>query len=252
MTTPAVQARAVCLSHRGPRGTVSAVRDASLEIAPGETVALAGRSGSGKTSLLMALGLLTTPDSGTIHIAGQDTSALNDTAASALRRDRIGFVFQSFNLLPQFTALENVTVAHRGGMRAGAEDARRLLEGVGLGHRLRHRPHELSAGEQQRVAIARALVNGPGLLLADEPTGNLDAGTESEVLDVLARQATEQGCAVLLVTHSSDVAARADRTLRMADGVLRPGNHEAPQEPQDDPHDPSQDDPAPASQETHP
>ncbi|TXS56059.1 ABC transporter ATP-binding protein [Streptomyces sp. t39] len=214
-----LRAHRLCLTHHGPNGPVAAVRDVSLGVAAGETVALVGRSGSGKTSLLMALGLLATPDAGTVLVEGRDTAGLGDAELSALRRDRIGFVFQAFNLLPQFTAEENVAMAHRSGLRGGAERAARLLGDVGLGHRLRHRPHQLSAGEQQRVAIARALVNEPAVVLADEPTGNLDAETESDVLDVLTRGAAGSGCAVLLVTHSGDVAARAGRVLRMADGV---------------------------------
>ncbi|MEU1276853.1 ABC transporter ATP-binding protein [Streptomyces sp. NPDC005805] len=210
------------VTHRGPAGPVVAVRDVGLGVRRGETVALVGRSGSGKTSLLMALGLLATPDTGTVHVDGQDTAGLSDAARSALRRDRIGFVFQSFHLLAHLTAAENVALAHRSGPRAGLGPARRLLGDVGLAHRLRHRPGELSAGEQQRVALARALVNEPGVLLADEPTGNLDAATEAEVLDLLARGAADRGCAVLLVTHSREVADRADRVLHLTDGTLRP------------------------------
>lgn len=217
-----LRAIGVSLAHRGPEGPVEAVRDVTLDIAPGETVALVGRSGSGKTSLLMALGLLATPDAGTVLVEGQDTAGLSDARLSALRRDRLGFVFQAFNLLPQFTAEENVALAHAAGLRGGREESRSVLCDVGLGHRLRHRPNELSAGEQQRVAVARALVNSPAVLLADEPTGNLDARTESEALDVLARRAAAHACAVLLVTHSADVASRADRVLFLADGVVGP------------------------------
>ncbi|MGW0232609.1 ABC transporter ATP-binding protein [Streptomyces sp. NPDC002996] len=222
--TPVLQAQRLSLSHRGPHGVVTAVRDVTLEVGRGETVALVGRSGSGKTSLLMALGLLATPDEGVVLVDGHDTSGMTDPVLSALRRDRVGFVFQAFNLLPQFTAEENVAMAHRDGLRGGAATAQSLLGDVGLGHRLRHRPNELSAGEQQRVAIARALVNSPALLLADEPTGNLDARTETEVLDILTGRAAANGTAVLLVTHSRDVAARADRVLHLADGVLGQGD----------------------------
>lgn len=213
-----LRAHRLSLSHHGPDGPVAAVRDVSFEVAAGETVALVGRSGSGKTSLLMALGLLATPDEGTVVVDGRDTAGLGDAELSALRRDRVGFVFQAFNLLPQFTARENVAMAHRAGLRGGAERAALLLREVGLGHRLRHRPQQLSAGEQQRVAVARALVNAPAVVLADEPTGNLDAETESDVLDVLTRGAAHSGCAVLLVTHSAGVASRAGRVLRMVDG----------------------------------
>lgn len=217
--TAVLGADRLCISHRGPDETVAAVRDVSLEIAAGETVALVGRSGSGKTSLLMALGLLATPDQGTVRVEGRDTAGMRDAELSALRRHRIGFVFQAFNLLPQLTAEENVAMAHRSGLRGGTERAVRLLEQVGLGHRLRHRPHQLSAGEQQRIAIARALVNEPAVVLADEPTGNLDAETESGVLDVLTRGAAGGGSAVLLVTHSGEVASRADRVLRIEGGT---------------------------------
>ncbi|MFC5902524.1 ABC transporter ATP-binding protein [Streptomyces zhihengii] len=222
-------AHRLSLSHQGPDGPVAAVRDVSFEVAAGEIVALVGRSGSGKTSLLMALGLLATPGAGTVLVEGRDTAGLADAELSALRRDRIGFVFQAFNLLPQFTAQENVAMAHRSGLRGGAERAARLLGEVGLGHRLRHRPQQLSAGEQQRVAVARALVNAPAVVLADEPTGNLDAETESDVLDVLTTGAAGSGCAVLLVTHSAGVASRAGRVLRMADGLCAEDpEHDAP------------------------
>ncbi|MEU9773538.1 ABC transporter ATP-binding protein [Streptomyces sp. NPDC047968] len=220
---PVLAARGLTVVHRGPDGPVTAVRGAVLDLVPGRTVALTGRSGSGKTSLLTALGLLAVPTAGTVLVDGRDTAGLSDAALSALRRDRLGFVFQSFHLLPQFTATENVALAHPGGLRRGAGPARLLLNGVGLGHRLGHRPRELSAGEQQRVALARALVNRPAVLLADEPTGNLDAESASAVLDLLTRSAAQDGCAVLLVTHSAEVAARADRVLEMADGVLGGG-----------------------------
>ncbi|MGW1136202.1 ABC transporter ATP-binding protein [Streptomyces zhihengii] len=194
----------------------------SLSIEAGETVALVGRSGSGKTSLLMALGLLATPDDGAVLVDGLDTTGLNDAELSVLRCEHIGFVFQSFNLLPQFTAEENVAMAHRGGLGRGLGRAAELLGEVGLANRRRHRPHQLSAGEQQRVAIARALVNTPSVVLADEPTGNLDAETEATVLDLLTRGTAESGTALLLVTHSADTAARAGRFLHMASGECHP------------------------------
>jgi ABC-type lipoprotein export system ATPase subunit len=150
---------------------------------------------------------------------------LNDGRRAALRRSQLGFVFQSFNLLPQHTALRNVAIPHLGSAREGVAKARRLLQRVGLADRAGHRPGELSAGEQQRVALARALINDPPVLLADEPTGNLDADSEAGILG-LFREVADEGRAVLLVTHSSAVASSADTTLRMADGVLVTGDAE--------------------------
>ena len=205
----------------------------SLEVSPGEHVAILGRSGSGKSTLLNLLGGLDRPDRGhdaVVRIAGRDLLAMREGARARERARSIGFVFQSFHLLPELTILENVrlpALALPGGRKPEKiERARRLLEAAGLGDRLGHRPAELSGGEQQRAAVARALMNAPALLLADEPTGNLDSLTGMQVLDLvfdLSGSFFETPPALLMVTHSDAIAARCDRTLRLADGRLAPG-----------------------------
>ena len=205
----------------------------SLEVAPGEHVAILGRSGSGKSTLLNLLGGLDRPDRGhdaVVRIAGRDLLDMREGARARERARSIGFVFQSFHLLPELTILENVrlpALALPGGRKPEKiERARRLLEAAGLGDRLGHRPAELSGGEQQRAAVARALMNAPALLLADEPTGNLDSLTGMQVLDLvfdLSGSFFETPPALLMVTHSDAIAARCDRTLRLADGRLTPG-----------------------------
>ncbi|HEX5657094.1 MAG TPA: ABC transporter ATP-binding protein [Polyangiales bacterium] len=199
--------------------------DVSFEVAPGEYVAIMGASGSGKSTLLNVLGLLDGYDSGSYLLAGSDTRGLRDGAASQLRNRQIGFVFQSFHLLSQKRAWENVALplAYAGVSRA--ERKRRalgLLERLGLGARVDHLPNQLSGGQRQRVAIARALANDPPLLLADEPTGNLDTETSAEVLGLL-REIHEQGRTVVLVTHDPEIARAADRTVHVRDGRV----HEA-------------------------
>lgn len=176
-----------------------------------------GRSGSGKTSLLLIAGLLARPDSGSVVVAGADVSSIGETHAADLRARSIGFVFQSFNLLPHLSAAENVELACVGTTAEARASARAGLERVGLSDRVDHTPGQLSGGEQQRVALARALVNGPTLLLADEPTGNLDVDSERLVLDQL-RAAARGGCGVLVVSHSDAVAAAADRVLSIFGG----------------------------------
>ncbi|MDF3301024.1 ABC transporter ATP-binding protein [Streptomyces tropicalis] len=210
-------AHAVSTSYtlRGRR--VDVLTDVDLAVAPDCVTALVGHSGSGKSTLLHVLGLLTAPDSGRVELEGRDTTGLSDDALADLRRRRIGFVFQSFNLLPQHTALTNVALAYAGRRRAGEARARALLERVGLGDRCEHRPGELSGGEQQRVALARALVNEPPLLLADEPTGNLDAGSEAVLLE-LFRELADEGHGVLVVTHDQAVADAADVVHRLDGG----------------------------------
>jgi len=205
----------------------------SLEVAPGEHVAILGRSGSGKSTLLNLLGGLDRPDRGhdaVVRIAGRDLLGMREGARARERARSIGFVFQSFHLLPELTILENVrlpALALPGGRKPEKlARARRLLEAAGLGDRLGHRPAELSGGEQQRAAVARALMNAPALLLADEPTGNLDSLTGMQVLDLifdLSGSFFETPPALLMVTHSDAIAARCDRTLRLADGRLAPG-----------------------------
>jgi ABC-type lipoprotein export system ATPase subunit len=204
---------------RGER--VDVLRGARLSAPAGRVTALVGRSGSGKTTLLQIAGLLAVPDRGSVLVDGEDVGALSDNKRADVRRSSVGFVFQSFNLLPQHTAERNVALAYLGNGRDGADRARQLLERVGLAGRAGHRPGELSAGEQQRVAVARALVNDPSVVLADEPTGNLDETSEASVL-ALFRQIADEGRAVLLVTHSEAVCRSADVVLRMSDGITVP------------------------------
>jgi putative ABC transport system ATP-binding protein len=204
-------------------GTVEAVRDVSLCIAPGEAVAVMGRSGSGKSTLLNLLAGLERPTSGRIAYRGRDLSALDEDALALWRRDNIGLVFQSFHLIPTLSALENVAFPLYPAKMTTAERRRRAAERlaqVGLAERATHRPSRLSGGEQQRVAIARALVNNPGLILADEPTGNLDSATGDEILALFQRLRVETGAALLIITHDEKVAALADRVVRMQDGRL--------------------------------
>lgn len=202
---------------------VTAVADVDLAVSAGEMVALTGPSGSGKSTLLGLLGLLDVPTGGTIRVAGSDASRLSDAARTRLRGARIGFVFQQFNLIPYLTALDNVAAAllYRGlSRRERRERAVAALERIGLGHRLAHRPPELSGGEQQRVAIARAVVTGPAAILADEPSGNLDSESTKAVLDLLQR-AVAEGMALVVASHDPDVAARASRRIGMHDGRVR-------------------------------
>ena len=204
-------------------GTVEAVRDVSLYIAPGESVAVMGRSGSGKSTLLNLLTGLERPTSGKILYRGRDLSGLDEDALALWRRDNVGLVFQSFHLIPTLSALENVAFPLYPAKMTPAERRRRAAERlaqVGLAERATHRPSRLSGGEQQRVAIARALVNNPGLILADEPTGNLDSATGDEILALFQRLRGETGAALLIITHDEKVAARADRIVRMQDGRL--------------------------------
>jgi lipoprotein-releasing system ATP-binding protein len=198
----------------------------SLTLMPGEIVALVGPSGSGKSSLLHIAGLLEAPDSGRIVIAGQDGGALDDAGRTAVRRQDVGFVYQAHNLLAEFTALENVVLPQMiaGMAKKGAEEeAARLLSSFGLGERLNHRPSELSGGEQQRVAIARSLANTPRLLLADEPTGNLDPKTSKAVFGELVDVTRGEGAAALIATHNLDLAAKMDRIVLLHDGALLEG-----------------------------
>jgi len=204
-------------------GAVQAVRDVSLCIAPGESVAVMGRSGSGKSTLVNLLAGLERPTSGRILYSGRDITGLDEDALALWRRDNVGLVFQSFHLIPTLSALENVAFPLYPARIATAERRRRAAERlaqVGLADRAAHRPSRLSGGEQQRVAIARALVNNPGLILADEPTGNLDIATGEEVLALVQRLRGETGAALLVITHDEKVAARADRIVQMRDGRL--------------------------------
>jgi putative ABC transport system ATP-binding protein len=206
--------------QRGDGTPVAALRGVSFAVASGEFVSVRGASGSGKSSLLNILGCLDTPTTGTYRLAGEDVSALSDTQRSRVRCHRIGFVFQSFNLLPRTTALENVEIpmVYSGG-RVDRAKALALLDRVGLAARSRHFATELSGGEQQRVAIARALMNDPPLLLADEPTGNLDSASGAAIMALLTAL-HEEGRTIMLVTHDDQVAAYAGRELLLRDGAL--------------------------------
>lgn len=203
------------------------LRDASLVVEEGEAVAIAGRSGSGKTTLLAVLGLLTSHDGGRLRVKDDDVDGLNDRKRSRLRNEQIGFVFQSYSLIPHLTAAENVALPLFQGTSLGRAEARRrvsrAMELVGITHRSQSRPRQLSGGEQQRTAIARALVRSPIAVLADEPTGALDTATAEHVLDALVEAARHDGTALVLVTHDPVVAGRADRTLVLEDGVLHAG-----------------------------
>jgi putative ABC transport system ATP-binding protein len=202
--------------------SVDALRGVSLTVAAGDYVAIVGTSGSGKSTLMHLLGALDRPTSGTLLIGGRDVSRLGTAEMALLRNETIGFVFQSFHLLARTTARDNVALplVYRGvGRRERRERAAAMLERVGLGHRIDHRPNQMSGGEQQRVAIARALITDPSVLLADEPTGNLDSATGETVLTLL-ESLNAEGVAVVLVTHDRDVAARAARRIEMRDGVI--------------------------------
>jgi lipoprotein-releasing system ATP-binding protein len=213
----------VARAYAQGEGTLDVFHNLELTLRPGEVVALVGPSGAGKSSLLHMAGLLEAPTAGEIYIAGSAASKLDERTRTRIRRDMIGFVYQAHHLLPEFTALENVILPQRiaGKPRAEAEaNARRLLEQLGLGERMTHRPSQLSGGEQQRVAIARALANNPRILLADEPTGNLDPRTSGGVFDALVSLVRSEGLAALIATHNADLASKMDRALVMQDGRL--------------------------------
>lgn len=201
---------------------VTALQDATLQIAPGEFVAIMGPSGSGKSTLMNILGLLDRPTNGAFLFDGEDIGGKNDNYLARLRREKIGFIFQSFNLFPRSNALKNVAMPLLyAGVPAGTryQRARVMLEQMGLSDRMSHRPWELSGGEQQRVAIARALVNNPVLILADEPTGNLDSKTGESVLALL-RELNESGVTIVMVTHDERVASYTKRIIRLLDGRI--------------------------------
>ncbi|HUJ04175.1 MAG TPA: ABC transporter ATP-binding protein [Rhizomicrobium sp.] len=203
--------------------TLDVFHELGLMLRPGEVVALVGPSGAGKSSLLHIAGLLEAPSAGEIFIAGAAASKLGDQERTRIRRDMIGFVYQAHHLLPEFTALENVILPQRiAGKRykAAKANAERLLKELGLGERFSHRPSQLSGGEQQRVAVARALANSPRILLADEPTGNLDPRTAHGVFDALVKLVRAEGLAALIATHNLELAAKMDRALVLHEGRL--------------------------------
>ena len=202
---------------------IEVLRGVDLDVRQGEIVALLGPSGSGKSTLLQAVGLLEGGFEGSIRIADEEVAELSDTNRTRVRRDTLGFVYQFHHLLPDFTALENVVIPQlvQGATRAQADErARSLLSALGLAERLTHRPSKLSGGEQQRVAVARALANRPALVLADEPTGNLDEGTADVVFAEFLRLVRDEGSAALVATHNERIAGKMDRVLRLHEGVL--------------------------------
>lgn len=223
MNEPVLQTRGLKRSFTQGGVTIDVLRGIDLQVAPGEIVALLGPSGSGKSTLLQAVGLLEGGFSGSIRIIGQEASQLDDDSRTALRRDALGFVYQFHHLLPDFDAVENVIlpqVIHGTDPAAARERAEQLLAKLGLGQRLDHRPSKLSGGEQQRVAVARALANRPPLVLADEPTGNLDEHTSDRVLGEFLTLVRGEGSAALVATHNERLAAKMDRVVRLHDGVL--------------------------------
>ena len=207
--------------YRSASGAVQAVDGVSLDVAAGEMIALVGRSGCGKSTLLNLAGAMDFPTSGKVEVDGESTTGLDDTALTRLRRQKVGFVFQSFQLLPNLTAAENVELplllSGRAGARQLALERLARVELEGLGDRY---PHQLSGGQMQRVAIARALVHGPRLLLADEPIGNLDSTTGATILALLRRIVTEEGASIVMATHSAESTAVVDRVVEMRDGRI--------------------------------
>ena len=209
--------------NRGKPSEVLVLRGATLTVAKGEVVALVAPSGAGKSTLLHIAGLLDVPDAGTVRLDGREMGGLSDRARTEARRDEVGFIYQFHHLLPEFTALENVVIPQlaNGVPKARAEArARDLLGKVGVGQRADHRPAALSGGEQQRVAFCRALANAPKLLLADEPTGNLDPATSDQVFGVLMDLVRSTGLSALIATHNLELAARMDRIVRLSGGVV--------------------------------
>ena len=224
MSEPIVSLRGLTRNFEQGGEVIEVLRGVNLDVMPGEIVALLGPSGSGKSTLLQAVGLLEGGFSGSIHMAGVDASNVTSAERTTLRRDHLGFIYQFHHLLPDFTALENVVIPQLlvGRDRSHAEvRAADLLGSLGLGHRLTHRPSQLSGGEQQRVAVARALVNSPKLVLADEPTGNLDEKTSEKVFEQFIALVRDHGSASLVATHNERLAARMDRVVRLHDGILQ-------------------------------
>jgi putative ABC transport system ATP-binding protein len=217
-----LEIRELVKSFPQPDGSELRILDVSeFEVGPGEQVVVVGRSGCGKTTLLHVIAGISRPTSGRVKIDGWDLAIMEEAEVDRFRAERIGYVFQTFNLLPSFTALENVLLGMTfGSVRPEKDRARHLLERVGLEHRLTHKPTKLSVGEQQRVAVARAVMQGPRLLLADEPTGNLDPGTGDGVQQLLLELNREHGMALVVATHNERLAAAMERTLRLADGRL--------------------------------
>ena len=217
-----IEARELAKVYRMGEVQVHALSGLSMVVRRGEVVSIMGPSGSGKSTLMNIIGCLDRPTSGDYILDGENVSNLKDDQLASIRNRKVGFVFQSFNLLPRATALTNVELPMRySGMRSGRKErARAALQSVGLEDRITHRPSELSGGQQQRVAIARALVNDPAILLADEPTGNLDSKSGAEIMHLLLTLNQERGTTLLIVTHDSEVAAQSQRIIRIRDGMV--------------------------------
>ena len=223
MTDILVSARAASKTYAMGKRSLTVLRDMNFSVARGEFVALRGASGAGKSTLLHLLGGLDAPDTGEIWFAGKNLTTLSANELAALRNAKIGFVFQAYHLLPELDALENVCLPARIARVPASEAAARgrdLLARVGLKERMEHRPRELSGGERQRVAIARALINQPELILADEPTGNLDSHTGGEIIDLLCSLVAERQTTLVIATHDATVAARAPKVVELVDGVI--------------------------------
>jgi len=223
MSEPLIAARGLTKCYAMGNRTLEVLRGVNLDIARGEFLALRGMSGAGKSTLLHLIGGLDTPNSGEIKFAGRETAAFSESELTHFRNQRVGFVFQAYHLLPELTALENVCLPARIARSPAAQTAARgrdLLAQVGLAERIEHKPFELSGGEQQRVAIARSLINQPELLLADEPTGNLDSHTGGEILDLLKRLRAAKSTTLVIATHDANVAAHAERVVELADGRI--------------------------------
>ena len=221
MTDPILDLRAVGLTLAGNAGPVEILKGITLSVGKGESVGLIGPSGSGKSSLLMLLGGLERASTGSVRALGQDLTAMDEDALARFRRQNMGIVFQSFHLIPTMTALENVAVPlELAGVRDAFARAEAELRAIGLGSRLDHYPAQMSGGEQQRVALARAAVPRPAILLADEPTGNLDGVTGETIMDLLFDLRDRHGATLVLVTHAPELAARCDRIVRLQDGAI--------------------------------
>ena len=220
-SSPVLEVKGLSKTYRSGNGALTVVKDVSFSLAQGATCAILGPSGSGKTTLLSLCAGLDQPSAGEVRLDGVSLGALDEDGRARLRNERVGFVFQSFNLIPTLTAIENVMVPLelRGGKDA-REQAAGLLQRVGLGERFTHYPTQLSGGEQQRVAVARAFINRPKILFADEPTGNLDAETGHMVIESLFALNTEAGTALLLVTHDPELAERTQRVIRLKGGLM--------------------------------
>jgi len=223
MSEPLLSARGLTKNYSMGKRTLEVLRGVDLEVPPGEFLALRGASGAGKSTLLHLVGGLDSPNAGEIFFRGQNLTSFSEGELTRFRNRRVGFIFQAYHLLPELTALENVCLPARMARLSAAateEQASRLLANVGLKDRVTHKPYELSGGEQQRVAIARALINEPELLLADEPTGNLDSHTGGEIIELLKNLRTEKKMTLIIATHDAKVAAHAQRVIELVDGRI--------------------------------